>query len=125
VNRSEDMDEFELELMQRMRRVDAPEGFALRVMEKAKVPARAKMLRFPAKPVMRAWMGGAIAAALAVGVFVGEQMHVRSQKQKQALAQQQFETAMRVTNDALNHTRAQLERAGFNLGVSLDLNSGK
>ena len=37
-------DEFELKLMQAMRRVDAPEGFAASLMERAAAPAAAKVI---------------------------------------------------------------------------------
>jgi len=122
VNRPED--EFDEELMRGLRRVDAPEGFAARVMERSAVvpthddktvmngpPRVAKVLAFP-KP--RAWMGSAMAAVLVLGCFVAERVHV--ERQKAELAQQQFETAVRVTDHALDQTREQLARAGLRLG---------
>ena len=60
----------------------------------------------------RAWVGGAIAAALVLGAFVGDQVHVRRERERAALATQQFETATRVTDHALDQVRAQLARAG-------------
>jgi len=59
-------------------------------------------------------MGSAIAAVLVLGCFVAERVHV--ERQKAELAQQQFETAMRVTDHALDQTRVQLERAGLRFG---------
>ena len=114
-------DEFELELTRRMRRVDPPEGFMERLLERAEAgtpsrAARSTVLTMPRRTVFRAWVGGAIAAALVTSVFVGEQAHVRSQERKEAVARQQFETAMRVTDRALDQTRASLQRAGFTLG---------
>lgn len=111
--------EFELALARAMSRVDAPEGFAARVMERAASPVenvvamrpRTRMLR------MQAWMGGAIAAALVVGVFGAEQIHDRHERaERAALATQQFEAAVQVTDRALDQTRQQLQRAGLNLG---------
>jgi len=117
------MDEFEEQLVRQLRRVDAPEGFALRVLERVsadavrKTPLRARVLTMPAwsfKP--RVWVGGAIAATLVLGCFAAKQVRVRQQQEKAELAQQQFDTAMRVTDHALDQTRAHLERAGFKLG---------
>ncbi|MGA7155792.1 MAG: hypothetical protein WBY53_03030 [Acidobacteriaceae bacterium] len=114
--------EFELALARAMSRVDAPEGFAERVMERAadssemtqKVVAmrpRRQLLR------MQAWMGGAIAAVLVVGLFGAEQMHLRRERaEKAAMATQQFEAAVQVTDHALAQTREQLQRAGLNFG---------
>ena len=79
-------------------------------------PVRSKLLTMPRRTVIRTWIGGAIAAALVVGVFTGEQVRVRSQQRKAEEARQQFETAMRVTDRALDRTRASLQRAGFTLG---------
>jgi hypothetical protein len=71
----ESFEELELYLYQAMRRVDAPEGFADRVMERAKAaaPAKAKVLVMPLRP--RLWVGSAIAAALLMGVFAGDQQY--------------------------------------------------
>jgi hypothetical protein len=113
------MDEFEELLTRELQRVDAPEGFALRVLDLAakQTPVRARVLTMPvwmARP--HAWAGGAIAAALVLGCFAAERIHVRQQQEKAEMAQQQFDTAMRVTDRALGQTRAHLERAGFKLG---------
>jgi hypothetical protein len=67
-------------------------------------------------PQARAWMGGAIAAVLAIGVFAGAHLHEQhEQHERQAMAQQQFETAERITDETLAHTREQLEQRGINL----------
>jgi hypothetical protein len=108
--------EFELQLARAMRCVDAPEGFAARVLERATSPAaqtvivmrpRSGLLR------MQAWSGGAIAAVLALGMFGAEQLHLRREREK---ADQQFAVAVQVTDHALAQTREQLQRAGLNLG---------
>jgi hypothetical protein len=116
-------DQFEQELTRRMRRVDPPEGFMERLMERAEAeaPSRAKVLTMPRRMVFRAWVGGAIAATLVTGVFIGEQAHERAQERKAAAARQQFETAMQATDHALDQTRASLQRAGLTLGQSFGI----
>ena len=67
-------------------------------------------------PQARAWMGGAIAAVLAMGVFAGAHIHEQhEQHERQVMAQQQFETAERITDETLARTRAELEQRGINL----------
>jgi len=112
----ESFEELERYLSQAMRRVDAPEGFADRVMErtKAAAPAKAKVLVMPSRP--RLWVGSAIAAALLMGVFAGDQQYDRHQREKAEVAQKQFEAGMQITDRALEHTRDQLERAGVMVG---------
>jgi hypothetical protein len=61
----------------------------------------------------RSWMGGAIAAVLAMGVFVGA--HVHEQHERRVEAQKQFETAERITDETLARTRAELAREGIEL----------
>ena len=113
-------DEFELQLMQALRRVDAPEGFAASVMERAATPAASgKVLvmrsRF-ASLSGRSWVGGAVAAMLVLGAAGGEALHQRHEREQVAQATQQFDAGVRVTDQALAQTRAQLARAGVRLG---------
>jgi hypothetical protein len=63
-------------------------------------------------PWPRAFVGGALTAALMLGAFVAEQAHRRHE---QAEATQEFATSMRVTDEAIQHTREQLMRAGVPL----------
>jgi len=107
--------EFELQLARAMRRVDAPEGFAERVMETSASPAETVIVMRPRSGLwqMQAWAGGAIAAVLVLGMFGAEQLH---QRREQAKADQQFALAMQVTDHALMQTREQLQHAGLNLG---------
>ena len=82
--------EFELVLARAMSRVDAPEGFAARVMECAASPAEITQDQMTQKVVamrprlrsvrLQAWMGGAIAAVLALGMFGAEQLHLRRER---------------------------------------------
>jgi uncharacterized protein CbrC (UPF0167 family) len=109
----EDSADFESHLTQALRRVDAPEGFADRVIARAKLDPAPRVLMM--KPSQQAWLGGAIAAALFLGVFGAEQIHQR-QQQRAALVQQQFEAGIRITDDALNHAREQLEQDGVGAG---------
>lgn len=121
----DEMDEFERSLQRAMKRVDVraettAKFFAI-VAEAERerqqtgrmwvTPKTGGKLLFMPKPAFRSWIG-AVAAGLAVGVFVG--VHER-QERKAEVARQQFDTAMRVTDHALDQTRAQLERVGLNL----------
>lgn len=107
--------EFEENLTQALRPVDPPEGFADRVVARSQsAPGLAKVIRMPLRT--RAWASGAIAATLFVGVFLGGQAHVREQKRKAEQAQQQFDAAMRITDQTLDHVRAQLQQAGVSMG---------
>jgi hypothetical protein len=117
---AQEPDTFELALTQAMCRVDAPEGFADRIMERAASPAVATAKIITMRPrfqslASRAWVGGAIAAALVLGVFGVEQVHVRRERERAALATQQFEMATRITDETLAHTREQLQKAGVPL----------
>lgn len=71
--------------------------------------------RFPAmsRAWTSAWMGGAIAAVLAMGCFVGA--HVHEQHERRIEAQRQFDTAERITQQTLAQTREELARQGIEL----------
>lgn len=113
--------EFELQLARAMSRVDAPEGFATRIMERAASPTESAQKIVVMRPRfgmarIQAWAGGAIAAVLALGMFGAEQLHQRHEREQQAaLANQQFAMAVQVTGHALAQTREQLQRVGLNL----------
>ena len=94
-----------------------PGGFAERVAAAAEgKPARQGGRTLPFALRWRTWQlvgGSAIAAALVAGVFAVEGVHgYRERTRRQAVATEQFETATRITDQALAHTREQLERAG-------------
>lgn len=76
-----------------------------------KLSNNGRILTFPQQ---RAWMGGAIAAVLALGVFIGT--HSYQEHERRVEAQRQFATAERITDQALEHTREQLREAGITLG---------
>jgi flagellar basal body-associated protein FliL len=135
-------DRFERELTQAMRPVDAPQGFADRVLGQIAEaqPRRAKVLMMPRQ--VQLWAGGAIAAALLVGAFGVREQRVRHRREQAAQAQQQsqaqqqfqlavqitgntladapaqrqFEVAMQITNETLDSVRAQLQQSGIQLG---------
>ena len=66
-----------------------------------------------AMPRPRTWMSGAIAAVLAIGIFVGA--HIHDQHERRVEAQKQFETAERITDETLARTRVELARQGIEL----------
>ncbi len=102
--------QWEHRLTQAMQHVDAPPGFADRVLQRAEAPPQRKVLAM--SPRVSTWLTGAIAAALALGVFTGERIHQHRERER---ANQEFETATRITDQALAHTREQLQRAGVPL----------
>ncbi len=108
----QDQDGFKQELRQAMRPVEAPEGFAERVLRRME-QSPAQVLPMRARPVWR-WAGGALAASLLVGAAGtwAEREHRRRQQEE---AERQFAVAMQVTSHALEQSREQLSRAGFRL----------
>ncbi|MES2394188.1 MAG: hypothetical protein V4555_21325 [Acidobacteriota bacterium] len=131
MNGPEEMNEFEQRLAQAMKHLDAPEGFADRVMARAASVADAPrsglrhadhgtgkvlvMLRRQwISPQTRTWVSGALAASLVAGVFMASQVHERREKAR-VLATQQFEESQRITDQAMEKARAQLKRAGIDL----------
>jgi hypothetical protein len=112
--------DFESRLTSAMRPVDAPQGFATKIMDLTLSPAQesqppARVISMRPRfvfPRLQLWAAGAIAAALLVGTFTAEQIHERQQREQ---AQQQFDAAMRITDHALDQTRARLERSGIRL----------
>ena len=124
------MREFEQALSRAMQRVEVPAETSAKLLalaqeaEQKRVHAgdglrlirfsnSGRVLAMPRLPQTRAWMGGAIAAVLAMGVFVGT--HVHEQHERRVVAQQQFETAQRITDETLARTRAELEQRGIKL----------
>ncbi len=121
---------FEQELARALRRVDAPEALFARIMERAEkgdpalaghVPGRAaytpgrgssRLLAMPRRQWM-SWASGAMAAMLVAGVFVGQRVH--EQRERRVQAERQFETATRITDQALDHVREQLAQQGIQI----------
>ncbi len=130
-NSGEQMTEFEQALARSMRRVEVrPETTAklLAVAEDAerqhvhaggglrllKLSNGGRVFAMPQpRAWTRTWMGGAIAAVLAMGCFVGA--HVHEQHERRVEAQKQFDTAERITDQALARTREELAQQGIYL----------
>ncbi len=106
--------EFEQQLKHALRRVDAPDGFADKVMAQAGL--REKAAR-PAIVKLRSWY--ALAALLLVSLlsFAGYQRieQQRLTHERQVRAEQQFDLALEITDSALDQTRQQLRQAGIPL----------
>ena len=114
-------DEFEVQLKQAMRRVEVRGettarfiAIAAEVHAEREVPWRQRKNRWAFfLPVQPVWAMSAL--VVVVGLAVGGH-EVREQRQaeaqQRAVAEREFETAAQITDRALEHTRAQLERAG-------------
>ena len=121
---NEEFAELERDLKQVLRHVDAPAGFADRVIARIEKPTeqkRAKVLMMPVR--WRPWLTGAIAAGLVIGVFATEETRRHEQQQKAEMAQrqaeaarQQFEIAVQITGETLNDVRQQIRQAGIPVG---------
>jgi hypothetical protein len=72
-----------------------------------------RVLAMPRIPQAKAWMGGAIAAVLATGCFVGAHLHTEHERRVQA--ERQFEASQRITDETLARTREQLRAQGIYL----------
>ncbi len=116
------MTPFEEQLQKAMRRVDAPPTLvrfleaAVEVERERTLPRSRREHRwafFVPRPQFAVWTTAAVAAMLAVGVFAGEQTYRRHEQTVRAT--QEFETATRITDQAMAHTREQLARAGVPL----------
>ncbi|MGI4830386.1 MAG: hypothetical protein ACRYFU_19620 [Janthinobacterium lividum] len=106
----------ESELGKAMRPVALPAGFTDRVVTEAFAASAATKIKRAKVLPFRSWRlvaGGAIAACLVAGFFGAEDVHERREREHAAvIANQQFKTATRITDEALEHTREQLRRAG-------------
>jgi hypothetical protein len=114
-------DRFEQALRKALRPVDAPETLARFLMAAAEVEAERELPRRERKrrwawSVSHGWFGAAsfaTAALLLVVVLGGERLHQRHLREAEAT--REFETATRITDQALEHAREQLARAGVSL----------
>jgi uncharacterized protein HemX len=117
-----ELDDFEARLRRDLQRVEAPEGFADRVMQRVPASRQGRLLSFPmAVTNARHWM--AVAAVLLVAIVLGfgvhhvEQVeHQRQlQEQEQAKARkaaEQFALAMQVTGRTLFVVQQRIDQAG-------------
>jgi hypothetical protein len=109
-------DEFEERLRRSLRRVEAPNNFAVRALERAVASEKPLRLRSRfRREAHRGWIG-AVAAILVLVVLVANQVRLRREQARIAQVQAQFDTAIRLTNHELEQTRVELERVGLKLG---------
>jgi 2-polyprenyl-3-methyl-5-hydroxy-6-metoxy-1,4-benzoquinol methylase len=108
--------DFEQQLARALHHVDPPKGFADRTLAhlQPSAPARLRVVTMTPRP--RRWASGALAATLVVAAILTQQTHARHQRQQAEIAQQQFDAAMRITDNTLEHVRQQLQRAGVQIG---------
>jgi len=114
-----ELDDFEARLKRNLQRVDAPEGFADRVMLRVSQPKQGRLLPFPiAVTRARHWM--AVAAVLLVAFVLGFGVHhveqVEQQRAEQAKARaaaEQFALAMQVTGRTLFVVQQRIDQAGM------------
>ncbi len=115
-----DMD-FEGQLKKAMQRVDAPENLAkfialaAEVQEDKHLPRRDRRNRWAfVLPWSASWVGGAVVAvaAVLVVIFSAGGLHVRQEHERVRTAEKEFEVSQQITEQALEHTREQLQRAG-------------
>lgn len=117
-----ELDDFEARLKRDLQRVEAPEGFADRVMQRVPASRQGRLFSFPiAMTNVRHWM--AVAAVLLVAVVLGFGVHHveevqqqrQLQKQEQAKARaaaEQFALAMQVTGRTLFVVQQRIDQAG-------------
>ncbi len=107
---------FEEYLRQQLRPVAEPRGFAERILarDESDTVVPAKVIVMPSR--RRVWTSGAVAAAVLVGGLLTQQVEVRHQRHQADLAQQQFDSAIRITGETLDDTRQQLRDAGVEIG---------
>ena len=119
---SNEMTDFEKQVAKALQRVDAPEDFAERVMQRAEADSFVVSARVPRawavlgswRWMMSPWAGGAVAVLLVAAVFAtGARVH--EEHVRQAQATQQFEQATQITDRALEHAREKLRKAGVDL----------
>lgn len=121
------MTDFERALARAMKPLDVPPGTTAKLLALAEEAERkrehaggsfrlikfSKSARWLATARPRAWMGGAIAAVLAIGSFLGARIHI--EQERRIHAERQFETAERITDQTLARTREQLAERGIRL----------
>jgi hypothetical protein len=103
-------DEFENRLRRALRPVDAPEGFAERLMKRLPTREAPVVIALPVKQPQperrRLWMPAALAASLAAAVFFGQQMAGHRFEQDEIAAglaaKQELLQALRVTSRKLD-----------------------
>jgi hypothetical protein len=113
--RMEDL--FEQRLSAALQRVDAPAGFADRVVQRASETQAGPLAKVVAMPLRmprrtHVWMTGSIAAALLLGALLGGDAYRRHEH---AVADREFAISQRITEQTLEQTRQQLAEQGIRL----------
>ena len=107
------MDPFEDELRQALRREEAPEGFAERVLAAARAPTpppRAGVWNWFRLPAVRWVLVGAGCLALAAGLAV--ERRERATRARGEAARAQLMLALRITRGELERVQAKVSRIG-------------
>jgi len=115
ISRGSQADDFEEQLKRSLTRVEAPEGFAARVLERAASERAVSLQPRFCRGFRLGWIC-AVAAILVLVALVANQVRVRRERARVAEIQAQFDAAMRATSGALRQTRVQLQRVGVNFG---------
>ena len=103
------MDRLEDALREALRRKQAPEGFAERVLERRAAPGPWGWLRSWFEPPALRWAG---AAALSLVLLAGYQYTAERRRRAQGeAAKEQVLVALRITAEKLEYTRAKVQRA--------------
>jgi len=98
--------DFERELREGLRRVDAPPGFAERVVARTEGQRLSRAAR-------NGWWRGIAAAFLLGALFGGWLMHQERADRRQAMeTKEQFDEAMRITGRSLAEAQRKIEQAG-------------
>ncbi len=120
------MDRFEEALKQALRRQEAPEGFAGRVLARAAAPhAKAS-----AWDVVSSWLGApalrwSAAAAMTLVLMFGVQYAAEQRRRTQGeLARRQMITAVRITADKLDQARSKVLQATGRIGADREQPQG-
>ena len=108
-------EEFEEKLQRELRRVDAPEGFADRIMGRVALAEteqrRGRLIAMP-----RRFAQIAIAAMLLIAIVLSgwqwREQKLRRERQEAQTAHRQFEAAMQVTGRTLVELQERIGRAG-------------
>jgi len=115
-----DLVSLERELRRSLAPVDPPNGFADQIIARSRQePSRASRLpRLVSASALRripVWVGCAVATTLFAAVLAGVRIRDLQQQRKAEEARMQFETALQITDRALDHARQHLQRAGISL----------
>jgi uncharacterized protein HemX len=117
-----ELDDFEARLQRDLQPVDAPQGFADRVMQRVPQQRQGRILSFPIAVTKAShWMAVAavllMAAALGFGVHhveqIEQQHELRQEQAKARVAAEQFALAMQVTGRTLFVVQQRIDQAGI------------